>query len=240
MGFIDGWSPVSSPELPEPFRSEPDGRAELAYQLVDAIVKMGRFDWKGAGLADLGRPEGYHDRQVERWMRFFNRIKGRDLPGLETATAWLERHRPIDFVPGLMHGDYQFANVMYAHGRPAQLLAIVDWEMGTIGDPKLDLAWVLGRWPEDTEAHPDMMGYIDLSGMPGKSDLLDYYHKESGRQVDDFDYYLVLANWKLAIVLEQGYQRAGDDPKLQGFGPLILELMAAAAETAATSDLPEV
>ncbi len=239
MGFIDGWSPVSSPRLPEPFGSEPEARAELAYRLVDGIVEMGRFDWKGAGLGDLGRPDGYHDRQVERWMRFFDRIKGRDIPGIDAATAWLERHRPIDFVPGLMHGDYQFANVMFAHGQPAQMLAIVDWEMGTIGDPKLDLAWVLGRWPEDTTAHPDMMGYIDLSGMPGKSDLLDYYQKASGRQVDDFDYYLVLANWKLAIVLEQGYQRAGDDPKLQGFGPLVLELMSTAAETAAASDLPE-
>jgi aminoglycoside phosphotransferase (APT) family kinase protein len=110
--------------------------------------------------------------------------------------------------------------------------------MGTIGDPKLDLAWVLGRWPEETAKEPDAMGYIDLSGMPGRTEVLEYYSKQAQRQVDDFDYYLVLANWKLAIVLEQGFQRAGDDEKLQAFGPLILELMASAGELAASSDYP--
>lgn len=240
MGYVDGWSPMNLPALPPPFNTDAEARAGLAYQLVDGIVEMGRFDWQGAGLGDLGRPDGYHDRQVERWTRFLDRIKGRDLPGLEEATAWLATHRPIDFVPGLMHGDYQFANVMYGHGLPPRLAAIVDWEMGTIGDPKLDLAWVLGRWPEDTAAEPDAMGYIDLSGMPGRTEVLEYYSKQSGRQVDDFDYYLVLANWKLAIVLEQGYQRAGDDPKLQGFGALVLDLMAAAGELASTSTYPAV
>ncbi len=240
MGFVDGWSPMNHPQLPEPFGHDPKARAGLAYQLVDGIVEMGRFDWEKAGLADLGRPEGYHDRQVERWIRFLERIKGRDLPGLEEATAWLSTHRPLDFVPALMHGDYQFANVMFRHGAPAQLAAIVDWEMGTIGDSKLDLAWVLGRWPEDTTAEPGAMSYIDLDGMPGRTAMLDYYSDQSGRQVDDFDYYLVLANWKLAIVLEQGYQRAGDDPKLQGFGQIVLDLMASAAELAASSTYPSV
>lgn len=240
MGYVDGWSPMNLPALPPPFNTDAEARAGLAYQLVDGIVEMGRFDWQGAGLGDLGRPDGYHDRQVERWTRFLDRIKGRDLPGLEEATAWLATHRPIDFVPGLMHGDYQFANVMYGHGLPPRLAAIVDWEMGTIGDPKLDLAWVLGRWPEDTAAEPDAMGYIDLSGMPGRTEVLEYYSKQSGRQVDDFDYYLVLANWKLAIVLEQGFQRAGDDPKLQGFGGIVLDLMAAAGELASTSTYPAV
>lgn len=235
MGFVDGWSPMNHPTLPAPYDSSPEARSGLAYQLIDGIIEMGRFDWRGARLGDLGRPDGFHDRQVERWIRFLNRIKGRDLPGLEEATAWLASHRPVDFVPGLMHGDYQFANVMFCHGTPALLAAIVDWEMGTIGDPKLDLAWVLGRWPEDTAAEPNAMGYIDLSGMPGRTEMLDYYSRRSGRQVDDFDYYLVLANWKLAIVLEQGYQRAGDDPKLQNFGAIVLALMASAAETAASS-----
>ena len=71
-------------------------------------------------------------------------------PGFDEAAAWLRAHKPIDFIPGLMHGDYQFANVMYRHGAPARLAAIVDWEMGTVGDPKLDLGWVVQSWPEDT------------------------------------------------------------------------------------------
>ncbi len=238
MGLVDGWSPMNNPVLPAPFDTQPQARADLARELVDGIVQMGRFDWKGAGLAGLGRPEGYHDRQVARWTGFLERFRARELPGLDEATQWLATHRPIDFVPGLMHGDYQFANVMFAHGLPSRLAAIVDWEMATIGDSKLDLAWVLCRWPEDTSADPDSFGYIDLSGMPGRSVLLDCYAQHSGRQVDDIDYYLVLANWKLAIVLEQGYQRAGNDTQLRSFGTLVLDLMAAAAETAANSRYP--
>jgi aminoglycoside phosphotransferase (APT) family kinase protein len=133
-----------------------------------------------------------------------------------------------------MHGDYQFANVMYHHGAPARLAAIVDWEMGTIGDPKIDLAWVVQAWPEDTSAGAST--YVDITGMPGRSELIEYFARESGRQVDDMDYYLILARWKLGIVLEQGYARAlqsgGTDEKLMAFGPIVLDLLARAAELA--------
>jgi aminoglycoside phosphotransferase (APT) family kinase protein len=136
-----------------------------------------------------------------------------------------------------MHGDYQFANVMYFDGPPARLAAIVDWEMGTVGDPKLDLAWMVQGWPEDTNT-PEAaeVGFVDIRGMPSRTQLVGHYAQVSGRQVDDLDYYLVLAKWKLAIVLERGFQRAGDDEKLLAFGPLVLELMASAAELAMTSD----
>ncbi len=236
MGFVDGWSTMNTPGWPPPFDQDAEARDGLAYQLIEGIVQMGAVDWQAKGLTGLGRPDGFHDRQVERWTRFLNRIKGRDLPGLDEATAWLAAHRPIDFVPGIMHGDYQFANVMFHHGAPARLAAIVDWEMGTIGDPKLDLAWALQGWPEDTTAETADIGYVDIRGMPGYAALLAYYHERSGRQVDDFDYYLVLARWKLGIVLEQGYQRAAGDPKLEGFGPIVLDLIARAAELAESSD----
>ncbi len=236
MGFVDGWSPMALHGWAPPYDTDPQERRGLAYQLIDGIVEMGKVDWQAKGLGDLGRPDGYHDRQVERWTRFLDRIKGREIPGLDETTAWLASHRPLDFVPGIMHGDYQFANVMFRHGTPARLAAIIDWEMGTVGDPKIDLAWALQGWPEDTSAHDASEGsYVDLSGMPGRSELLAFYAERSGRQVDDFDYYLVLARWKLAIVLEQGFQRAAGDPKLEAFGPLILDLMARAAELAASS-----
>ena len=92
--------------------------------------------------------------------------------------------------------------------------------MGTVGDPKLDLGWVVQGWPEDTERPATAVGgYVDMTGMPSRSEVLAHYAEVSGRQVDDIDYYVVLAKWKLAVVLEQGFQRAGDDEKLQAFGP---------------------
>jgi len=239
MGFVDGWSPMGLVDhtWPPPFDTDIDARAGLAYQLVEGIALLGNVDWRAKGLDDLGRPDGFHERQVDRWTAFLERIKGRELPGFDEAAAWLRAHKPIDFVPGLMHGDYQFANVMYRHGAPARLAAIVDWEMGTVGDPKLDLAWVVQSWPEDTSGGDGTVGgYVDLTGMPSRAELLERYSASSGRQVDDIDYYVVLARWKLAVVLEQGYQRAGDDPKLSAFGPIVLDLMHRAAELAETTD----
>lgn len=236
MGFVDGWSPMDQHgRWPDPFDDDLDARPGLSYQLAEGIALLSTVDWKSRGLGDLGRPDGFHERQVDRWIGFLERINKRELPGLETATAWLKAHKPLDFIPGLMHGDYQFANVMYQHGAPAQLAAIVDWEMGTVGDPKLDLGWMVQSWPADENDHA-AMNYVDMRGAPTRDQVVGHYAEVSGRQVDDLDYYLVLAKWKLAIVLEQGYQRAGDDEKLLAFGPVVTDLMASAAELAESSD----
>ncbi len=242
MGFVDGWSPMglrsSGRTWPAPFDSDLEERKGLAYQLVEGIALLSNVDWQARGLEDLGRPAGFHERQVDRWTAFLERIKGRELPGFDEAAAWLRAHRPIDFVPGLMHGDYQFANVMYRNGAPARLAAIVDWEMGTVGDPKLDLGWVIQSWPADTnDPSAASSSYVNLFGMPSREQLLAHYAEVSGRQVDDIDYYIVLARWKLAVVLEQGFQRAGaDDEYLQAFGPIVLDLMRSAADLAETTD----
>ncbi|WP_051289007.1 phosphotransferase family protein [Mycobacterium sp. URHD0025] len=238
MGFVDGWSPMDTHgRWPEPFDTDLSTRAGLSYQLAEGIALLSKVDWQAKGLSDLGRPDSFHERQVDRWIGFLDRIKNRELPGLEVATDWLRARKPLDFIPGLMHGDYQFANVMYRHGAPATMAAIVDWEMGTVGDPKLDLAWMVQSWPADVNnPEPSEMGYVDMRGMPTRDDVVAHYAEVSGRQVDDLDYYLVLARWKLAIVLEQGFQRAGDDEKLLAFGPVVTDLMASAAELAESSD----
>jgi len=236
MGFVDGWSPMNTDGWPAPFDTDLEARRGLSFQLVEGIGLLSKVDWQAKGLQDLGRPDGFHERQVDRWTAFLDRIKGRELPGFDEASAWLRAHKPYDFVPGIMHGDYQFANVMYEHGAPARLAAIVDWEMGTVGDPKLDLGWVVHSWPADDDEAADGFSYVDMKGMPSKAEVLEHYSKVSGRQVDDIDYYCVLAKWKLAVVLEQGFQRAGDDEKLQAFGPIVLDLMKAAADLAERSD----
>jgi aminoglycoside phosphotransferase (APT) family kinase protein len=237
MGFVDGWSPMATRgEWPPPFDRDLDARRDLGFQLVEGCALLSKVDWQAKGLQDLGRPDGFHDRQVDRWTTFLERIKGRELPGFDEASAWLRAHKPLDYIPGLMHGDYQFANVMFHHGAPGRLAAIVDWEMGTVGDPKLDLGWVVHTWPDDTGGDGTVGGYVDMTGMPTRTDVLDHYAKVSGRQVDDIDYYCVLAKWKLAVVLEQGYQRANGDPTLEAFGDVVLDLMRGAAELAASTD----
>ena len=234
MEAIDGWSPMQN-GWPAPFDTDLAARRGLAFELVGGAAKLGRVDWRARGLEGFGRPEGFHERQVDRWLAFLDTYRVRELPGLDVAADWLRRNRPGHYVPGIMHGDYQFANVMFAHGAPAKLAAIVDWEMTTVGDPLLDLAWCLLGYDGE---HPRTDGfYLDLTGMPSRSELLEHYETISGLSTDNIDYYLVLANWKLGIVLEKTYAagvKTGKvDPKItEAFGPMILQLIATAAELA--------
>ena len=255
MDFVDGWSPISEPEWPEPFYSDLDARAGLAYELVEAIARLSRVDWRAGGLEGLGRPDGFHERQVDRWYAHLERFKFRDLPGLDVAGDWLRGRKPRSYEPGIMHGDYQFANVMFHRGAPARMAAIVDWEMGTVGDPLLDLAWVVMGWPDDTGGGPTgdggdddeapagrrVGGYVDYTGMPGRDDLLERYASVSGRDTDEIDYYVILARFKMAIVLEGGYARyvagGADNPKMEAFGPVVLDMAQAAAELASSTSL---
>jgi aminoglycoside phosphotransferase (APT) family kinase protein len=238
MRAIDGWSPMDG-GWPAPFDTDLASRRGLAFELVDGAAKLGRVDWRAGGLEGFGRPDGFHERQVDRWLAFLDAYRVRDLPGLDEAADWLRRNRPAHYTPGIMHGDYQFANVMFAHGAPAKLAAIVDWEMTTVGDPLLDLAWCLLGYEGE---HPRTDGfYLDLTGMPTRSELLEHYENVSGLCAENIDYYLVLANWKLGIVLEKTYAagvRTGPkqgrvDPKItEAFGPMILQLIATAADLA--------
>lgn len=228
MGHIDGWTPMGA--LPPPFDSDPQLRAAMANELVDAIAKLARVDWRAAGLQGFGKPEGFLERQVDRWLAHLANIQFRELPGLNEAAQWLRRHTPRSFTPGIIHGDYQFANVMFHHGEPAKLAAIVDWEMATIGDPLLDLAWILMTWPDPGEDRST--GYVDFTGMPSRAELMQRYAGASGLPIDAMDYYIVLARFKMACVLEAGYARyvqgGADNPKMAMFGDVVLDMAAKA------------
>lgn len=231
MEAIDGWSPTGS--WAPPFDTDLNARGDLAFELVGGIAQLSKVDWQARGLSGFGRPENFHERQVDRWLAFLGAYRFRELPGLDIAAEWLRNNRPTNWSPGIMHGDYQFANVMFKNGAPAKLAAIIDWEMTTIGDPLLDLAWALLGWDGES---PKTDFYVDLEGMPDRSELLAHYEKISGRSTADINYYLVLANWKLGVVLEKSYAALvkGDrkDDKIETFGPLVLDLIATAADLA--------
>ena len=141
--------------------------------------------------------------------------------------------------PGIIHGDYQFANVMFHHGAPARLAAMVDWEMSTVGDPLLDLAWVMNGWTDPGEDRTK--GYVDSTGLPSRAEMLDHYATVSGRDVSEIDYYVILARFKLAIVLEAGYARVvsgdADNPAMAAYEHVVLDTMAKAAELAQSTAL---
>ena len=240
MEYVDGWSPMSTAGWPAPFDADLDARRGLAHELVDAIARLSRVDWKARGLEGFGKPEGFHERQVDRWLSHLAGFRFRDVPGIEAAAAWLRSYRPRAWRPGIIHGDYGFANVMYRHGAPARMAAIVDWEMTTIGDPLLDLGWVLMGWPNPDEPR-STMAYVDYAGMPSREGLLERYAQRSGLAVDEIDYYVILARFKIAIVLEGGYARyvkgGADNPKMAAFGDVVLDMARKAAELAGVTRL---
>ena len=240
MDWVDGWSGLEGRNWPEPFGDDLVARKDLGFQLVDGIAKLSKVDWQARGLEGFGKPDNFHERQVDRWLAHLDGFKIRDLPGTDVAAEWLRNHKPKSYVPGILHGDYQFANVMFHHGAPGRLAAIVDWEMATIGDPLLDLGWVMMGWPEDPNSD-EAGGYVDYHGMPTRDEMLEYYANESGRSVDEIDYYVILARFKIAIVLEGGYARyvqgGADNPRMEAFGPIVLEMMENAAALAQTTKL---
>ncbi len=198
MELIDGVCP-----LPVPAALDDDaGRARLAFSMAEALAQLHEVDWRGRGLADLGRPADFHKRQTSRWIRQLESYQGRELAGVATVSAWLESRLPATFTPALMHGDYHLLNVLVAPDRPGRVLAVLDWETATIGDPLLDLAGF-------REFVSSTLG----AGWPGRAELVEHYRQARGLdELPDLAYYDVLYNFRLAVLLEGIYQRSLRDP----------------------------
>ncbi|MBB2911519.1 aminoglycoside phosphotransferase (APT) family kinase protein [Streptosporangium becharense] len=216
MEPVDGFNAAVG--LPEPHASDPAIRHRMGLEAASALTDLGRVDHRP--LDGFGRPEGFLERQVPRWMgeldgyAALEGYPGPDIPGLEETAAWLERNRPRDFTPGIMHGDYHLANLMFACDGP-RVAAIVDWEMCTVGDPLVDLGWLLATWPS-----PDGTSalYGGVTGLATTAELVECYAALSDRDVSAADWYAVLACFKLGIVLEGTHARAcaGRAPKELG------------------------
>ena len=162
-----------------PRRSSADRRAPraCAFALVDALAGIHAFDWQAGGLDGFGRPDGYLERQVPRWLGQLERYKTRPLPEVDEAGEWLAAHTPPMQPPGVIHGDYKLDNVMFAPQLPVELVAVVDWEQSTIGDPLVDLGWLLGLWAEAGDA-ASLAGVSPFAGgatCPTRRELLDRY-----------------------------------------------------------------
>jgi aminoglycoside phosphotransferase (APT) family kinase protein len=222
MEPVNGFNP--SVALPPLHASDPAIRSQMGFEMADGIAALGRVDYVAVGLEGFGQPDGFLERQVPRWMSeldSYSRMEGYggpDIPGVDRVAAWLEQNRPTAWSPGIMHGDYHFANVLFSYDGP-QLAAIVDWEMCTIGDPLLDLGWLLATWPDANNPSAGVgAGIAAAGGLPGTDEVVARYATGSTRDLSAVGWYAVLACFKLGIVLEGTHARAsaGKAPKAVG------------------------
>ena len=208
-------------ELPPAFTIE--DRQRIGFEIIDALVELHGVDPASCGLASFGKPEGYLARQLKRWTGQMELTLPltRPLPELEKLGRWLSDHLPESPRGTIVHGDYKLDNVLFTEDPPARLLALLDWEMSTLGDPLADLGWMISFWREadddfDDDAFADLHGVTAVEGFPRRDELVGRYAERTGRDTSNLDWYIVLAVWKLAILLEGSYARhlAGmtDDP----------------------------
>lgn len=233
MGVVDGFTPGFT--LPEPFSADPKLRYDLAMAYVDGLVALAGVDWKTRGLDGLGKPEGFLQRQVPRWLAQLDRYRTRELPELEFLTEWLTTNTPAMGPAAIIHGDYSPFNVMVRPQPPAQLAAIVDWDTGTIGDPLLDIGHLLARWTEPGEEPTITLQAGGVDGYPSRAQMAARYAEGTGRDLSTLPYYEALALFKLAVILEGSHARqvnAGVAPEQTDMGPRVLRLLRGAAEFA--------
>ncbi|WP_374229828.1 phosphotransferase family protein [Rhodococcus sp. F64268] len=210
MDAISGFTATT--EVPEPHASSADLQHAMGLAMVDAAAALGRVDPTALGQTQVDRADGWIDRQVGRWRKQLDSYHeldgwpGPDLDGIDELGAWLDAHRPTEWNKGVIHGDFHFGNVMFRHDSP-DVAAVVDWELAAIGDPLLDLGHLLATWPDPNE--PRTKGLARrLDGLPSRNELIARYGEESGRDMTGFDWYQVLACYRLAIILEGTHARA--------------------------------
>jgi aminoglycoside phosphotransferase (APT) family kinase protein len=210
MAPIDGFTPLGEPS----YADDPAWPRHLAEEMAEGAAQLGLIDHEAVGLGDFGKSENWLERQVSRWRsqldgyRELEGYSGSELPHVDRVGQWLEDHRPAQCHIGIIHGDHQFANVMFSNTEP-KLAAIVDWELSTLGDPLLDLAWMLTAWyePDDPPGHGTGGGPF-WDRMPSRQDVIEHYGAVSGRSIDDMPWFFVLGCYKLGILLEGTYARA--------------------------------
>ena len=213
MEFLDG-APMTT--TTPPGLRDPAHRAAMAQRMITALATLHGVDFEGCGLGDLGRPEGYLERQVRRFAGLWERGRTRDLPELDEVTEWLQAHLPESGAPSLVHGDFRIGNLLFCRTPPVRLLGIVDWEMATLGDPLADVGYLCAHLAERGDPGTVMTELQPVTredGFPDSSALALRYAELTGRSVENLGWYRVLAVWKSAIFLEQSYARylAGND-----------------------------
>ncbi|MBA3054798.1 MAG: phosphotransferase family protein [Sphingomonadales bacterium] len=221
MEPLDGFSPMH--QLPGQYATDASWRREMGAEMVRAAAALSKVDYVANGLADYGKPDNWHGRQVERWRsqlesyQTMENYPGQSLPLVDETGRWLTDNMPSDGRVGLIHGDFQYPNVMYFDDRP-KISGLIDWELSTLGDPLLDLGWMLSSWSGEGDPEGKTPVVTPWDGFLTRAELVTLYGELTGRDMSAMPWFAVLGCYKLACILEGSYARAcaGKMPKELG------------------------
>jgi aminoglycoside phosphotransferase (APT) family kinase protein len=237
MDYIDGH--IVSTELPPALAANADLRRRLGEDLVDTLVEIHAADVTDRALADFVRPGSYLERQVRRFSQLWQINATRDLPRVDAVGHELERRLPQPLPPTVVHGDYRLGNMIVHRDQAHSIAAVLDWEMGAIGDPRADVGYLVATYTEPGGAR-NPLGTSPVTatpGFPSRAELVERYVRTSGRDVEPLAWFEALALWKAAVFCEAIYGRyvrgelTADDTRAERFAdgvPLLAELAASA------------
>ena len=238
MDFIDG--DVITTALPPPLDQDPAARRRLADDLVDTLVEIHAADVGNQALAAFSRPGNYNERQVRRFSQLWELNQTRDLPTVVKVGQWLAAHVPEQLPATVVHGDYRLGNMIVTHEEPERIAAVLDWEMGAIGDPRADVGYLVATYSEPGgRANPLGTSPVTATaGFPSRSELVERYASRSGRDIEPLVWFEALALWKAAVFCEAIWGRysrgelTADDTRAADFEhgvPLLAETAAQVA-----------
>jgi|FLYL01.1.fsa_nt_gi aminoglycoside phosphotransferase (APT) family kinase protein len=187
---------------------DPIANRKLSEVVVDTLVEFHAVDPEEAGLGDLGRPDGFLERQVRGWVERWHRAKHEENPLADHLASWLVERMPASPPPTLLHNDWRLDNMAVAEDDPGRCVAVYDWDMCTRGDPLADLGTVMAVWYDEGEV-PSSLNPMPTQtpGFMDRDEAVERYARLSGRDLSDFNWYLVFGTFKLAVILQQIYIR---------------------------------
>jgi aminoglycoside phosphotransferase (APT) family kinase protein len=194
-------------ELPPGYAEAPENRRRIGEALIDALVALHTVDPADVGLTEFGRPAGFMKRQLRRWSQQWEASKTRDLPALDGLLERLIKSMPNQQAVGIVHGDYRLDNTILHPTQPGTIVAVLDWEMSTLGDPLADLGAMLAYWSQADDAevlrHARIMAPVTAApGFPSRAEVIERYCSQTGIDPADVDWYQSFAYFKLAVVCQ--------------------------------------
>ena len=197
-------------QLPSGILIDRDTAKGLSEALVDNLVLLHSFDYRTSGLDDIGKPEGYTHRQVTGWNKRYAQAMTDPIPGMDRIALWLIENIPKESNASVIHNDYKYDNLVLDPDDFTRIVAVLDWEMATIGDPLMDLGTMLGYWVEANDPEELQSTAVGPTALPGnltRRELIQRYQTKSGREVTDVVFYYCFGIFKIAVILQQIYAR---------------------------------